>query len=139
RGTRVAGSGGTYRITFTATNAAGTNVQNFTLTVYQPPLITSTNNATFKVGINGVFTVTRTGNPTPDLFISGTIPNNIGFNPGTGNLSGTPSIGTGGTYPLVITATNLIGTNMQNFTLTVLEAPAMSCPPNVTTNTAAGQ
>jgi len=83
--------------------------------------------------------VTRTGNPTPDLFVSGTIPNNVGFNPGTGNLSGTPNIGTGGVYPLVITATNATGTNVQNFTLTVLESPALGCPPNLSTNNAAGQ
>lgn len=69
--------------------------------VFVPPVITSATNATFTVGINGVFNVSRTGSPTPDLFVSGTIPNNIGFNPGTGNLAGTPSIGTGGTYPLI--------------------------------------
>jgi hypothetical protein len=107
--------------------------------VFVPPVITSASNATFTVGVNGVFTVTRTGNPTPDLFVSGPIPKNVGFNPGTGNLSGTPIIATGGVYPLVITATNATGTNVQNFTLTVLESPALGCPPNLTTNNAPGQ
>jgi predicted outer membrane repeat protein len=137
--TYTAGASGNVGLTLRVSNASGcfaTNSANVPINI--PPAITSTNKTTFTVGINGTFTVTRTGTPTPDLFVSGTIPSNVGFNPGTGNLAGTPLIGTGGTYPLVITATNVAGTNVQNFTLTVLESPALSCPPNVTTN-AAGQ
>ena len=46
-GTPAAGTGGTYAITFTATNGVGSNAaQNFTLTVNQAPAITSANSAT---------------------------------------------------------------------------------------------
>lgn len=131
-----AGASGNVGLTLRVSNGSGCFATNSVdVPINTAPLITSTNNATFTVGSNGVFTVTRTGAPTPDLSLSGTLPNGVGFNPGTGNLSGTPAIGTGATYPLVITATNVAGTNVQNFTLKVLEAPALGCPPNVTTNT----
>ena len=38
---------------------------------------------------------------------------------GTATLAGPPAIGTNGTYPLAITATNAIGSAPQNFVLTV--------------------
>jgi hypothetical protein len=90
------------------------------------PIITSATNTTFTVGNSGVFNVTKTGSPIPDLFASGALPNGVGFNPGTGNLAGTPAVGTGGLYPLVFTATNAAGTNTQNFTLTVNQHPAFT-------------
>ena len=46
---------------------------------------------------------------------------------GTATLSGTPGAGTGGTYALTFTANNGIGGNVvQNFTLTVNQAPAFT-------------
>ena len=46
---------------------------------------------------------------------------------GTATLSGTPAAGTGGTYPLTITASNGVGTPAtQSFTLTVNQAPAIT-------------
>ena len=120
-GTPAAGTGGTYPITFTASNGVGSNaVQNFTLTVNQAPAITSANNTTFGVGNAGTFTVTRTGFPTPTLSESGTLPSGVTFNTTTGVLSGTPAAGTAGNYPITFTASNGVGSNaMQNFTLTV--------------------
>lgn len=90
------------------------------------PIITSATNTTFTVGNSGVFNVTKTGSPVPDMSVSGTFPNGVSFNPGTGNLAGTPAVGTGGLYPLVFTATNAAGTNTQNFTLTVNQHPAFT-------------
>ena len=125
-GTPAANTGGTYPITFTASNGVGSNsVQNFTLTVNQPAAITSANNTTFGVGNAGTFTVIRTGFPTPTLSESGGLPSGVTFNTTTGVLSGTPAAGTQGTYPITFTASNGVGNNaMQNFTLTVVPPPA---------------
>jgi hypothetical protein len=94
--------------------------QTFTITVNQPPAITSANNTTFTVGTAGTFSVTTTGFPAPALSASGTLPSGVTFNAASGVLSGTPAAGTGGSYPLTFTASNGVGTEAtQNFTLTV--------------------
>ncbi len=137
-GTPGAGTGGSYPITFTATNSAGTNVQNFTLTVTQPPVITNVASATFLVGSAGTFKVGATGFPVPVLSRTGTLPSGVTFTAATGVLAGTPAAGAGGTYPLVFTATNSTGTNTQNFTLTVNQAPLANCPSDIITNATGG-
>jgi peptidoglycan/xylan/chitin deacetylase (PgdA/CDA1 family) len=71
------------------------------------------------VGTAGSFTVTATGFPTPTLSESGTLPSGVTLST-AGVLSGTPAAGTGGTYPITITASNGVTPNAtQNFTLTV--------------------
>ena len=123
-GTPVAGSGGIYGVTFTASNGVGSSAtQSFTLTVHEAPAITSGNGAVFAVGNAGNFAVTRSGFPLPSLNRSGTLPSGVTFTPATGSLSGTPATGTGGTYPLIFTATNGVGNDAtQSFNLTVNEA-----------------
>ena len=126
-GTPAAGTGNTYNITITATNGVTPNgTQSFTLTVNQAPAITSVNNATFKVGTAGTFTVTSTGFPARTFTETGDLPSGVTLS-SAGVLSGTPDAGTSGTYPIIITATNGIGTDAtQNFTLTVQQAPAFT-------------
>ena len=58
-----AGSGGSYPLTITATNAAGSVTQSFTLTNAEAPTITSASTATFSTGVAGTYTVTTTGFP----------------------------------------------------------------------------
>jgi Domain of unknown function (DUF1929)/PKD domain/Putative Ig domain len=123
-GTPASGTGGTYPLTFTASNGVGTAAsQSFTLKVNQAPAITSANNTTFTLGAAGSFTVTTTGSPTPSLSETGALPSGVTFKDngnGTGTLSGTPASGTAGTYPLTFTASNGVGTAAsQSFTLTV--------------------
>jgi hypothetical protein len=119
-GTPVANTGGVYNITITAGNGVLPNAtQSFTLTVDQPPAITSPNNFTFTVGTAGSVTMTATGFPAPTFF-AGTLPSGLTLNALTGVLSGTPAAGTGGTYPITLQASN--GVNpfaTQNFTLRV--------------------
>ena len=110
-----------------ANGSAPPVTQTFTLTVHQAPAITSANTATFNIGsVGSTFTVTTTGSPTPDLSISGALPSGITFTDndnGTATLGGTAAAGTSGTYPLVITASNGVGTAAtQNFTLTISRA-----------------
>jgi hypothetical protein len=108
------------------------------ITIYQPPAITSANGTNFVAGMSGTFTVTDTGYPTPALKVSGALPSGVTFNPGTAILSGTPGANTGGTYPLTITATNAGGTITQSFTLTVDQAPGVNCPAGILTNATGG-
>jgi large repetitive protein len=130
-GTPATGTGGNYPLTVTATNGVGTNAtQSFTLTVNQSPAITSANSTTFTVGTGGTFTVTTTGTPASTLSEAGALPSGVTFKSngnGTATLSGTPSAGTGGSYPFTIMAANGVGTNAtQGFTLTVNQAPAIT-------------
>ncbi|MEP7290092.1 MAG: SBBP repeat-containing protein [Chloroflexota bacterium] len=88
-----------------------------------PPLITSTDHATFTVGSVGTFTVTATGNPAPTFSATG-LPAWATLNPTTGVLSGTPLNSVGSPFAVTITATNGVLPNAtQNFTLTVGAGP----------------
>ena len=118
-------------------NGSNGNVQQ---TVNWAPTITSANATTFTVGTTGSFTVTSTGYPDRTYAIAGNLPTGVTFDTGTGILSGNAAALTGGTYPLVITASNGIDpVATQNFTLTVNEAPAITSANTVTfTETIAG-
>jgi large repetitive protein len=130
-GTPVAGSGGVYLITVKATNGVSPNAtQSFTLTVDEAPSITSGASATFTTGTAGTFGVTTGGYPGPALSESGALPSGVTFvdnGDGTGALSGTPAIGSGGVYSISITASNGIGPDAtQSFTLSVDQAAAIT-------------
>jgi hypothetical protein len=122
-GTPAAGTGGTYAITISATNGSSTPSQSFTLTVDQAPAISSANTTTFTVGTNGSFTVIASGYPTSTTFSeTGALPSGVTLTT-AGLLSGTPAAGTGGSYPITITAANGTTNATQSFTLTVDQAP----------------
>ena len=127
-GTPAVATQGNYPVSFTAQNGIGANAtQNFTLTVGLAPAITSGNSTTFTTGTAGTFTVAATGFPVPTFSETGTLPGGVSLNSTTGVLSGTPAAGTGGTYPMSITAQNGVGSNAtQSFTLTVDQAPAIT-------------
>lgn len=118
------GNGGIFSFTITASNAAGSVSQSFTLTVNQPPAITSANTATFTVKAAGSFTVKATGFPAPTLSDTGTLPSGVTFNSSTGVLSGLPTAG--GTFNIIFTAGNVAGSVSQSFILTVNQAPAVT-------------
>jgi hypothetical protein len=118
-GTPAAGSGGSYPLTITATNQLGTATQTFTLTIDQRPAITSAATAAAATGSSFSFPVTATGYPAPKITETGKLPAGITFKAATATFTGTPKTGTGGTYPIAITATNKTGTTTQNFTLTI--------------------
>ena len=128
-GTPAPDSGGPYPFTITATNGAGPDVtQSFALTVNQAPGITSADHTTFEVGHAGTLTVTTTGAPTPGLSEKGGLPRGVKFKDngdGTATLAGTPAPGSGGKYPVTITATNGVSpAATRSFTLTVVGPPA---------------
>jgi hypothetical protein len=127
-GTPVAGTGASYSLTITAQNGVSPNAtQTFTLIVDQAPAITSASSTTFLVGTAGTFTVTATGFPASTFSETGNLPSGVTLNATTGVLSGTPAAGTGGSYPLTLTAENGISPNAtQTFTLTVNQVPAIT-------------
>jgi hypothetical protein len=118
---------GTYAIPLVATNPYGSVSQTLTITIQQPPAITSGGSATFTVGTAGSFSVTTTGSPAAAITESGALPSGVTFvdnGDGTATLAGTPATGTNGSYPITITAANGVGSNAtQSFTLTVNAAP----------------
>jgi len=131
-GTPLAGSGGTYALTISATNGVGgTVVQSFSLTVETGAVFTSPSSVTFVVGTANTFTVTTTGEPVvTSITRTGTLPGGLTFTDngdGTATLSGTAAAGTGGTYPQTLTATNGVGTPaVQTLTITVQQGPQIT-------------
>ena len=139
-GTPAAGTDGDYSIFFTAANGTLPNgVQAFTLHVIPappaPPLITSDNNTTFTVGAFGSFTVTTTGSPIPTISRTGALPGGVTFldnGNGTATLSGTPAVGSQGSYPFIIRASNgLSPDGVQAFALKVKSIPAIVVIPQM--------
>jgi len=69
------------------------------------------------------FSIITTGIPVPSISLSGALPAGVSFadnDDGTGSLSGTPTPGTEGDYPLTITASNGAGSDAtMNFTLSI--------------------
>jgi hypothetical protein len=99
----------------------------------EAPKITSDDHATFTVGVDGSFTFTATGVPTPGISLTGTLPNGLTFTPGTGTaiLSGTPAVGSARTYNLTMTANNGVNPNAtQEFTLTINTPPVADAGPD---------
>jgi hypothetical protein len=138
-GTPPAGSGATYSFTLHATNGIDPPAsQSFVLTVNEPPKITSADHTTFTVGGAGSFTVTtQAGFPIPaTLTETGALPSGVSFvdnGNGTAALSGVPNAGSGGSYPLTITAANGVGAgDSQSFTLVVQEAPSITSADHAT-------
>ena len=128
---------GSYPVTVTAANAAGTVTQTVTLSVKAPnrtqvPAFTSAAAATATAGQPLVFTITTAGSPLGQLLTNisrnGALPAGLTFTNlanGTALLAGIPSGSGGGTYPLTLSATNAGGTTTQAFVLTVNAPPAI--------------
>jgi YVTN family beta-propeller protein len=112
---------GSYTVVVTAANgvAPSDSETNFA-SVYQVPAITSAPQATLYVGVPSDLTIDAVGFPAPTFSETGTLPAGVSFTT-TGEFAGTPANGTDGSYPLEITATNIVGTVTQAFTLTVAQ------------------
>jgi len=126
---------GTYSLNITAANAGGTAGQTIILTskaagtTTPVPTFTSAAAATATAGKSFTFTVTTLGGTTTTVTGSGILPAGVSFTSnvnGTATLSGTPSAGSGGSYPITFTAKNASGTTTQSFVLTVDAAPTIT-------------
>ncbi len=117
------GSGSQVQFGFFTISAAGAVQYTATATLTIPPNITSATSTVFNLGVNGQFQVTATGRPAPTFSATGPLPAGVTLSP-AGLLGGTPAAGTGGSYPIVITASNGVApTANQNFTLMVNRPP----------------
>jgi hypothetical protein len=107
-------------VTITARNDQGTVTQTFTVILNEAPTITSHASTTFTAGDSGTFTVTTRGFPAPSLTETGPLPAGVTFTDngdGTATISGIPAAG--GSYPILITATNAFGDASQSLTVKV--------------------
>ena len=100
-----------------------TSTNAVSLSVVQPPSITSGPSASFTAGVPGSVTVTTSGYPTPTLGAAGTLPSWLSFvthHNGTVTVSGTAPLGTHGTYGFTILASNGVTPNAtQPFAISV--------------------
>jgi len=131
-GTPAAGTGGSYPITISATNSAGTTTQSFVLTNAQAPTITSAATATFSTGVLGSYQVTTTGYPAPALTETGVLPLGLTFvdnGNGSATISGTADPTAAGTYPVTLSATNVSGSTA---TLSLVITVVAASPPSIT-------
>jgi LPXTG-motif cell wall-anchored protein len=130
-GTAAAGTAGDFTIALDASNVVTTANQDLTLHVLDAAAISSAASATFTAGTVGAFVISTTGRPTVSAISeTGTLPHGVTLvdnGNGTATLSGTPAAGSGGAYPLTITATNGAGADAsQSFVLTVDQAPSIT-------------
>lgn len=88
------------------------------------PSFTSPSAATFTAGTTQSLDIVATGSPTPAITASGALPSGISFVggvDGTATIAGAPDLGTGGSYPVTLTAGNGAGPDaVQTLTLTVV-------------------
>ncbi|MGF1426722.1 putative Ig domain-containing protein [Kitasatospora sp. LaBMicrA B282] len=136
-GTAASGTAGSYPVTITATNAAGSSSAQVTVTVTQAtgPAVTSASATTLTTGTPATFTVTTTGIPAPALTVTGKLPSGVAFKDngnGTATLAGTPAAGSGGVYPLTLTAANSAGKAIQSLEVTVNQPPAFTSSSSAT-------
>jgi len=131
-GTASAADAGMHTVTLVASTSApsASAQQRLTITIATAPTITSADVASFTAGTSGTFDITASGSPAATITRTGSLPAGL-HAPETGvgtiEISGTPAAGTGGVYPLQLTASN--GTEpdaSQTLTLTVNEAPTIS-------------
>lgn len=109
--------------TVVASNDAGTSTQNVTINLDYAPTFAGTTISPFIVG-SGPQSSTADiyANPAPtSVEESGSLPNGVTFAWDSSNdtvaFSGDPVPGSGGSYPVTVTATNSLGTQQQDFVI----------------------
>jgi len=112
-------------VQLTAAGALPT-IRGLLIEVGPEPAFTTANQATFQVGTAGTFSPAATSGT---LTFSGTLPTGLSFTSGNpATITGTPARGTGGVYPIQVTATGSTGSSTQELLLTVNEAPSFTSP-----------
>jgi hypothetical protein len=121
----TAGYGG--RSGGTQPNLAVSTSTAVALTVNRAPTLPGTVTTTaFTPGTAGSFQFTATGVPAPTFTTASTLPSGVTLS-SSGLLAGTAAAGTGGNYPITVSASNGIGgPATRSFTLVVTSPPAFS-------------
>ena len=137
-GTPAGTAAGPYPVTLTARNKNGTATQAFTLTVTRAPAFKKIPAITATTGVALNLVITTTGYPAAALTETGPLPAGLGFtgnSNGTASIAGTPAAGSGGQYPITITATNPAGTTSLAYVLKIGQAPAITSASTATAAT----
>jgi hypothetical protein len=101
---------------------------------YEALVITSPSSVTFLAGLSNNFTLTTSGVIAPSIVVTGSFPPGVSFTP-PATLTGTPPDGSGGVWPLTVTASNGISPNAtQYLTVNVVERSVFAAHPNFNTN-----
>jgi fibronectin type 3 domain-containing protein len=119
---------GVFTFTIKASNSSGTVYQVFTITIDKGTTLKNIANQTASVGTTFSMGISTTGFPEP-TFTASNLPNGLSIqNNGdsTATISGTPAVGSGGSYQVTVTAYNSFGTDAQTFTLKVDEGPSIT-------------
>jgi len=128
---------GTWPLTISASNAAGTATATLVVTINSGvPVITSP--LTYSSAVNQPFSYTITGSNSPSSYnVTNTpgssFPPGLGINPSTGGITGTPTVA--GTYTDTISATNALGTGSATLTVTITSASSTSSTIPLTSQT----
>lgn len=94
--------------------------------VEQAPVFNSSASTNFYANIANTFTITSTAYPIPSYTLSGSLPSGVSFTDngnGTATIAGVPSNASTGPYPVVVTATNVVGPVAQNLTIQLMSSP----------------
>ena len=133
-GTPPANASGTYDVVITATNSMGSATEHLVMSLVAKPSITSAASVQAAPGTATSFTITSTGSPTPSLSESGTLPPGLAFHAstnGTAVISGTPPANASGTYDVVITATNSMGSATEHLVMSLVAKPSITSAASV--------
>ncbi|MDO8964021.1 MAG: Ig-like domain-containing protein [Coriobacteriia bacterium] len=129
-GTPAAGSGGVRTVRIVAANGLSSSaVQLLRVAVLEAPSFTSGASAQFVEGERNGLNVTMLGFPVPSVSREGTLPTGVALidrGDGSAQVTGTPVIGSGGTYSPILRATNTVGTTDQTLTIVVDGRPVAS-------------
>jgi streptogramin lyase len=130
-GTPTGAANGLYTLNITAKNTVASTTQSFSLAVTKAPVFKSISAGSLISTVGSAYSTTVTATTYGPTVVTetGTLPAGISFvdnGNGTATLTGTPSTGAGGTYPLTLTATNSYGSATKSITLSVDEAPAIT-------------
>jgi Bacterial Ig domain/Putative Ig domain len=113
---------GAYPATLTATNASGTGSTPVLFTINPPPPSFAPGlSASGQEGQSFSYQIVASNNPTG--YTSGALPSGLSLDPIGGVISGTPAIGSAGTYNVAISASNQTGSASTTLTITISAAP----------------
>lgn len=134
-GTPGNSSAGTYPVTITATNVTGSASLSLVLRIFanpNSPVITSASlvNGQVNAVLNYQLVASipaGSGGGTIAYAVVGALPSGVTLNPTSGVVSGTPAVGSAGSYPVHFVATNTNGTGLP-LQVTFVIAPAQGVP-----------
>jgi GH25 family lysozyme M1 (1,4-beta-N-acetylmuramidase) len=118
---------GTYQVTVTPSSSEPVLPATVSFTWDVNGAITSASQATFHAATASSFTVTALGVSSPEFSETGALPAGVTFS-AAGVLSGTPATGSGGRYPIKITASNPAGTSATQAFILIVDVPGAALP-----------